>query len=129
MAEGLLRHDSGGRIDVFSAGTKPSGLRPEAVAVMKEIGIDISGSRSKSVDEFAGQSFDCVITVCDHAARDCPVFPGAKQRLHWPFEDPAAVPGTREEREAAFRAVRDLIRDLIRDRIGDLIGESPPGVR
>jgi arsenate reductase len=110
MAEGLLRHLSGGNFDVFSAGTKPSGLRPEAVAVMKEIGIDISGARSKSVDEFAGQAFDCVLTVCDKAAEHCPIIPGAKQRLHWPFEDPAAVQGTREEREASFRAVRDQIR-------------------
>ncbi len=110
MAEGLLRDLSGGSIEVFSAGTKPSGLRPEAVAVMQESGIDISGARSKSVDEFAGQSFDYVITVCDSAAKDCPFFPGAKQRLHWPFEDPAAVQGTQEEREAAFRSVRDGLR-------------------
>ena len=113
MAEGLLRHLSGGGIDVFSAGTKPSGLRPEAVAVMGEIGIDISGARSKSVDEFAGQSFDYVITVCDNAARDCPFFAGAKERLHWPFEDPAAVQGTREEREASFRSVRNQIRSKL----------------
>ena len=114
MAEGVMRHESRGSIEVFSAGTKPSGLRAEAVAVMKEIGIDISGGRSKSVDEFRGQAFDYVITVCDNAAESCPVFPGATERLHWPFEDPAAVEGTRDEREAAFRKVRDQIRLKIR---------------
>jgi arsenate reductase len=114
MAEGVMRHESQGSIEVFSAGTKPSGLRAEAVAVMKEIGIDISGGRSKSVDEFRGQAFDYVITVCDDAAESCPVFPGASERLHWPFEDPAAVEGTRDEREAAFRKVRDQIRLKIR---------------
>jgi arsenate reductase len=115
MAEGLLRHHSGNAFDVFSAGTKPSGLRPEAVAVMKEIGIDISGGRSKSVDEFKDQPFDYVITVCDNAAEACPVFPGATRRLHWPFEDPAAVEGSQEQREAAFRKVRDQIRVRIRE--------------
>ena len=114
MAEGVMRHESRGSIEVFSAGTKPSGLRAEAVAVMKEIGIDISGGRSKSVDEFRGQAFDYVITVCDNAAESCPVFPGATERLHWAFEDPAAVEGTRDEREAAFRKVRDQIRLKIR---------------
>jgi arsenate reductase len=115
MAEGLMRHESGGHADVFSAGTKPSGLRPEAVAVMAEIGIDISGGRSKSVDEFKGQAFDYVITVCDNAAEACPVFPGAANRLHWPFEDPAAAEGTREQLEAAFRKVRDQIQQRIRE--------------
>ena len=76
MAEGLLRHDAGDRFEVFSAGTKPSHVRPEAIAVMRELGIDISGHRSKSVDEFAGQSFDYVLTVCDNAKESCPIFPG-----------------------------------------------------
>lgn len=115
MAEGLMRHESHGAIDVFSAGTKPSGLRLEAVAVMKELDIDISGGRSKSVDEFTDQAFDYVITVCDNAAEACPVFPGAAHRLHWPFEDPAAVEGTLEQREAAFRKVRDRIRVKVRE--------------
>ena len=118
MAEGLMRHESGGEIDVFSAGTRPSGLRAEAVAVMKEVGIDISGGRSKSVDEFRDEPFDYVITVCDNAAEACPVFPGAGRRLHWPFEDPAAATGTQEEREEAFRKVRDQIRERIRGFIG-----------
>lgn len=115
MAEGLMRHESQGGVEAFSAGTKPSGLRAEAVAAMAEIGIDISAGRSKSVDEFVGQGFDYVITVCDNAAEACPVFPGAAQRLHWPFEDPAAVEGTQEEREAAFRKIRDQIRGRIRE--------------
>ena len=91
MAEGLLRHEAGDRFEVFSAGTHPTQVRPEAIVVMREIGIDISPHRSKSVDEFAGQAFDYVITVCDNANETCPVFPGRARRLHWPFEDPAAA--------------------------------------
>ena len=92
MAEGLLRHDAGNVYEVSSAGTKPSHVRPEAIAAMREIGIDISGHRSKSVDEFAGQAFDYVITVCDNAKESCPVFPATTKRIHWSLEDPAAVP-------------------------------------
>jgi arsenate reductase len=113
MAEGLLRHEGGDRFEVFSAGTKPSHVRPEAIAVMAEIGLDISGHRSKSVDEFVGQNLDFVITVCDNAKETCPVFPGAVQRLHWPFEDPAAVEGSEEVRKAAFRRIRDRIHGRI----------------
>jgi arsenate reductase (thioredoxin) len=113
MAEGLLNHLGGGRFEVCSAGTEPSSVRPEAIAVMKEVGIDISGNRSKHVDEFAGQAFDCVLTVCDNAARNCPVWPGAARRIHHSFEDPASVQGTLEERLAAFRRVRDAIRDYL----------------
>ena len=93
MAEGLLRHEGGDRFEVYSAGTKPSTVRPEAIAVMHEIGIDISGHRSKSVDEFAGRELDYVITVCDNAKESCPVFPAKTLRMHWPFEDPAGVEG------------------------------------
>ncbi len=107
MAEGLLRALGDGAFDVFSAGTKPGIVRPEAIAVMAERGIDISGHRSKHVDEFAGQRFDYVITVCDSANESCPVFPGAPHRIHWSFPDPAAVEGAETERLAAFRAVRD----------------------
>jgi arsenate reductase len=110
MAEGLLRHDAGNRFEVFSAGTKPSHVRPEAIAVMHEIGIEISGHRSKSVDEFAGQDFDFVVTVCDHARESCPVFPGKTVAVHHNFEDPAAVQGSEEERIEAFRRVRDELR-------------------
>jgi len=113
MAEGLLRHEAGSRFDVFSAGTHPTQVRPEAVAVMHEIGVDISRHRSKSIDEFAGQEFDYVITVCDHANETCPVFPGHARRLHWSFEDPAAAPGSEEQRKAVFRRVRDEIRARI----------------
>ena len=114
MAEGLLRHDGGDRFKVFSAGTKPSHVRPEAIAVMKEIGLDISGHRSKSVDEFAGQAFDDVITVCDNAKEICPVFPAATKRVHWSLDDPAAVQGTEEQRLTEFRRVRDQLRTLLR---------------
>ena len=114
MAEGLLRHDAGGRFDVESAGTKPSQVRPEAIQVMREIGIDISEHRSKSVDEFAGQTFDYVLTVCDHAKETCPIYPGHSNRLHHNFQDPAAVEGSEEQRLAAFRKVRDEIRMYLR---------------
>jgi arsenate reductase (thioredoxin) len=110
MAEGLLRHDGGERFEVESAGTKPSSVRPEAIAVMRELGTDISGHRSKSVEEFAGQDFDAVITVCDSARESCPVFFGSANRLHHSFEDPAALNGSEEERLAAFRRVRDQLR-------------------
>src|SRR5947199_10859368 len=102
MAEGLLRHEAGDRFDVESAGTKPGRVRPEAIAVMKEIGIDISKHRSKSVDEFAGKNFDYVLTVCDNAKETCPVYPGHTNRIHHRFEDPAAVEGSEEERLRAF---------------------------
>ncbi|HEV2350344.1 MAG TPA: arsenate reductase ArsC [Terriglobia bacterium] len=115
MAEGLLRHDAGRSYEVFSAGTKPSQVRPEAIAAMREIGIDISPQRSKSVDEFAGQEFDCVITVCDHARESCPVFPVGTKRIHWSVEDPAAVTGSESEKLAAFRHIRDGLRARLRD--------------
>jgi len=113
MAEGLLRHDAGERFDVESAGTKPSIVRPEAIAVMKELGIDISGQRSKHVDEFEGQTFDYVMTVCDSAREACPVFFGAVKRLHHSFDDPAAVEGTEAERLVVFRRVRGELRDYL----------------
>ena len=115
MAEGLLRHHAGERFEVFSAGTKPTHVRPEAVAVMRELGIDISGQRSKGVDEFASQSFDYVLTVCDHAKETCPIFPGARVTIHWSFEDPAALEGSEAERRAFFRRVRDEIKHYLRD--------------
>ena len=113
MAEGLLRHEGGDRFEVFSAGTKPSLVRPEAIAVMREIGLDISGHRSKSVDEFIGHPLDFVITVCDSAKETCPVFPGAAKPLHWPFDDPAAVAGSEDARRSAFRKIRDQIHGRI----------------
>ena len=114
MGEGLFRAEGGAGVDVFSAGTQPGSVRPEAITVMKEIGIDISGHRSKSVDEFAGQSFDYVVTVCDNARDNCPVFPADTERIHWSFEDPAAVEGGEEERLSAFRRIRDQIRERVK---------------
>ena len=114
MAEGLLRHDAGDRFEVFSAGTHAGQVRPEAIAVMRELGIDISGHRSKHVDELAGQPFDYVLTVCDNANESCPIYPGHTNRLHRSFDDPAAVQGSEPERLAVFRRVRDEIRDYLR---------------
>ena len=110
MAEGLLRHDAGKVYEVFSAGTKPTHVRPEAITVMREVGIDISGHRSKSVDEFAGRDFEYVITVCDNAKESCPVFPVKTKRIHWSIEDPAAVQGSQGEALTTFRRVRDELR-------------------
>jgi arsenate reductase len=115
MAEGLLRHDAGEYFDVASAGTQPSAVRPEAMAAMRELGIDISGHRSKSVKEFDGQQFDYVITVCHSARESCPLFFGGAKRLHHDFEDPAALKGSQEERLALFRRVRDELRTYLGD--------------
>ena len=114
MAEGLLRQLAADRFEVFSAGVAPTQVRPEAIEVLAELGIDISNQRSKSVDEFLGQEFDFVITVCDNANEHCPVFPGDTKRLHWSFADPAAVEGDHELRLAAFRQVRDQIAEQLR---------------
>lgn len=114
MAEGLLRHDAGDKFEVFSAGVEPSFVRPQAIEAMREIGIDISGHRSKSVKEFSGQEFDYVITVCDNANERCPAFPGKTKRIHWSFDDPAAAEGDEEARLAVFRRVRDEIRERLR---------------
>ena len=115
MAEGILREDGGEMFEVFSAGTRASFVRQEAIQAMAEIGIDISGHRSKNVDEFAGQEFDFVITVCDHANEICPVFPGKTRRIHHSFEDPPA-PGSAyaETTLAVFRRVRDEIREWMK---------------
>lgn len=109
MAEGLLGHMGGNHFEVSSAGVSPSSVRPEAIDVMREVGIDISNHRSKSVDEFVEKEFEYVITVCDNANEQCPVFPGTTQRIHWSFEDPAAVNGDQEKTLAVFRRVRDEI--------------------
>jgi arsenate reductase len=116
MAEGLLRHHAGELFDVESAGTKPGTVRPEAIAAMRELGIDISGHRSKSVTEFDGQHFDYVVTVCDNAREACPVFFGAAEKLHHSFEDPPApMVGTEEERMTVFRRVRDELQAYLHD--------------
>jgi arsenate reductase len=122
MAEGLLRHDAGDRFEVESAGTKPSIVRPEAIAAMRELGIDISGHCSKSVEEFDGQQFDYVITVCDSARESCPAFFGRAKKLHRDFDDPAALDGSEAERLALFRRVRDQLRRYL----SDFAAANPP---
>ena len=121
MAEGLLRHMAGERFDVASAGVSPTRVRPEAIEAMREVGIDISTHRSKSVDEFTGHEFDYVITVCDHANEQCPVFPGRTKRIHWSFDDPAAAEGDEAARLAVFRRVRDEINQ----RLQQFVAPSP----
>lgn len=113
MAEGLLRHIAGDRFEVESAGTIASFVRPQAIAVMAEIATDISGHRSKCLDEFRGTPFDYVITVCDNANETCPVFPGPARRIHWSFDDPAMAAGSNDDQLAVFRRVRDEIREKL----------------
>jgi arsenate reductase len=113
MAEGLVNHDLNGLVQAFSAGTRPSQVNPRAIQVMGELGIDISQHRSKPVDDLAGEQFDLVITVCDHAAAQCPMFPGNAEILHIGFPDPAQATGTEEEIMAVFRGVRDDLREQL----------------
>lgn len=113
MAEGMLRTWGGPRFEAHSAGTEVSVVRPEAIAVMSEIGIDIGQQRSKSVEEYLGRSFSWVITVCDQARQNCPIFPGAEMSGHWSVEDPAHAAGSEEDRLAIFRRVRDDLRNRI----------------
>ena len=122
MAEGLLRHDGGERFEVHSAGTISSFVRPQAIEAMREIGIDISGHRSKSVDEFIGQEFDYVITVCDNANENCPVFPGKTKRIHWSFDDPAEATGSEADVSEFFGRVRDEIRKQLKGFIESVEG-------
>jgi arsenate reductase (thioredoxin) len=124
MAEGLLQHICGDAYVVHSAGTHPSSVRPEAIKALDEIGIDISQNRSKSVDEFAGQEIDYVLTVCDNAKENCPYFPAKARLVHHAFDDPAAVEGDEEARLAAFRRVRDEIRDYLSTEYSEIIGLS-----
>jgi arsenate reductase (thioredoxin) len=116
MAEGLLRTIAGGRFEAFSAGAEATEVRPLAIRAMAEVGIDISGQRSKTVQEFEGQAFDWVVTVCDDAKEACPYFPGDRQ-LHWSFDDPSAAEGPEEERLEVFRRVRDEIAMRIRSEL------------
>ena len=118
MAEGLLRSMAGERFEIASAGVSPSSVRPEAIEAMRELGVDISNHRSKSVDEFLGQEFDYVITVCDNANEQCPVFPGKTKRIHWSFEDPAAAEGSAEEKLRVFIRVRNEIRNRLEEFVG-----------
>ncbi len=111
MAEGLLREMAGDRFEVASAGTERTRVHPLAIEAMGEIGIDISGHDSKTLDTFEGQTFDTVITVCDRANESCPIFPGGTERIHWSFDDPSAATGSNEQRLQAFRTIRDAIRE------------------
>jgi arsenate reductase (thioredoxin) len=113
MAEGLMRHFRGDEFDVFSAGVDPKGVHPQAIVAMLEIGVDISGQKSKHVDDLPIKEIDCIITLCDHAAQNCPVFPGKGVRLHQGFSDPAAVQGTEQDVLEAFRKVRDELKQFI----------------
>ncbi|MFN2576513.1 MAG: arsenate reductase ArsC [Pyrinomonadaceae bacterium] len=112
MAEGLLRNMGGDRVEVFSAGVALSFVRPQAMIVMKEIGIDISKHRSKSVDEFLDQPLDYVITVCDHANQRCPILPGTAERIHWSIDDPVSF-GSEATQLDAFRRARDELQTRI----------------
>jgi len=110
MAEGLLRALGGKDVEVASAGTEQTRVRPEAIAVMNELSIDISSQVSKTLERFLGVEWDEVITVCDQANESCPVFPGARRRRHWSIDDPSKVQGSEEERLTAFRRARDELR-------------------
>ena len=111
MAEGLLKHITQNEYEINSAGTKPSIVRPEAIKVLSEIGIDISNNRSKSVDEFLTKEIDYVLTVCDNAQENCPYFPAKTKLIHHSFADPAEIQGDEERRLNAFRKIRDEIRE------------------
>jgi arsenate reductase len=117
IAEALWRHEAGDRYEVFSAGTEPRAIHPLTARVLQEFGISLAGQRSKHVDEFAGQRFDLVVTVCGHAAATCPVFSGAARTQHWPFDDPAAAAGSDAELLTVFRWVRDQIHRRIREHL------------
>jgi len=115
MAEGFLRTIGGDAYEAHSAGTKPTTLNPLAIEAMREIGIDISGQRSKNASEYLGTHFPFIITVCDNAKEHCPIFPGPAMRVHWPFEDPADATGSHEERLQVFRKVRDQIAARVKE--------------
>ena len=117
MAEGLLRHLVGDRFEAMSAGTEATQVRPLAIRAMEEVGIDISGQKSKTLERYLREPFDYVITVCDDANEACPFFPGTRERLHWSFEDPSKAEGTEEERLAVFRSVRDRIKDRMQEEL------------
>lgn len=119
IAEALLRHEAGDSYEVFSAGTHPAAVRAEAVTVMREISVDISTQRSKPVTEFQGQQFDFIITVCDKAREECPVFSGEAKCLHWPFEDPASFIEVGKERIHSFRQLRDRIHSRVMVFLGE----------
>jgi arsenate reductase (thioredoxin) len=114
MAEAFLRFHGRDAFEAHSAGTEATSVRPEAVAVMAELGIDISGQESKTVERYLGEPFAWVVTVCDRARQTCPIFPGADKSAHWSFDDPADAVGTAEHRLEAFRRVRDEINARVK---------------
>ena len=120
MAEGILRHLAGDRVEVYSAGAKPSQVNPYSIAAMRERGIDISGQSSDHVSQYLDREFDYVITVCDKAAETCPLFPGPARRIHWSFPDPAAVAGDEDAVLHAFIRARDGLEDKLRDWLRSL---------
>ena len=119
IAEGYLRHLAGDRFEVSSAGLEPSVVNPKAIQVMQEDGVDISSHTSKDVEQFVGQKFDFIITVCDHAKERCPFFPGQAERIHWSFKDPADAVGSEEEVLDEFRNVRDQIKATLKQFIDE----------
>ena len=121
MAEGLLKNLAGDKFDVYSAGVEPTSVHPLAKKVMQEIGIDIFGQQSKSIDEFLDKEFDYVITVCDNARQNCPFFPGKHELLNWGLEDPAIALGSEEEKLLMFRKIRDQLRDHIQKLINTTV--------
>ncbi len=123
MAEGLLREIGGDQFEVFSAGTEATKVRPLAIKAMAELGIDISHQRSEVLTEYLNQPFDYVITVCDQANETCPVFPGARHRLHWSFPDPSKATGDEAAQLAVYRQVRDSIAARIREWVASLSPE------
>jgi arsenate reductase len=126
MAEGFARHYAGDRLEVYSAGTAPEPIRGETVEVMREVDIDISGQRSKGLDEVPHE-VDVVVTVCDRAAEACPFFPGSPRVLHWSLPDPAQAQGAPDQVREAYRAVRDRIAELVRALVSELTGPDPFG--
>jgi len=125
MAEGYLRHVAGDQFEALSAGIEPKGLNPLAVEAMSEIGIDISNQKSKDVVSFLGQYIPYIVTVCDNARERCPIFPRTYKFVHWSFDDPAAAQGTREEKLAVFRRVRDEIARRIDEELVSPRAEQP----
>lgn len=117
MAEGLLRKLGGDRFESFSAGTEATHVRPLAIRAMSELGIDISSQESKTLDRYLHEPFDAVITVCDQANEACPVFFGARERLHWSFPDPSKAEGSQEQQLEVYREVRDAIRARIEQEL------------
>jgi arsenate reductase len=122
IAEGLLKHICRDKFEVYSAGTKPSIVRPEAIKALAEIDIDISANRSKSIDEFSGEEIDYVLTVCDNAKENCPFFPAKTRLIHHSFEDPAIIEGDENTRLNAFRKVRDQIQNYLKNDFVKIIG-------